>query len=199
MTAFRLGLTGSIGMGKTTTAGLFAREGIPVWDADATVHQLYAANGAAAKEIAHHFPKAMNNDGSVNRASLRDLIRNDPNVLDQLNAVVHPLASANRAEFLARAKTDLVLLDIPLLYETGAENLCDAVLLVTAPAAVQKARVLARGEMTEADFNLILSRQIPDAEKRRRAHHIVETLSLEVVDAYVRALIAHIRKGLPHA
>jgi dephospho-CoA kinase len=199
MKPFALGLTGSIGMGKSTTASLFAAEGIPVWDADAAVHALYSPNGAAAKVLAQRFPAIIEADGSVSRPKLRDAIQKDPTLLDEINRIVHPLVRADRAEFLSKTHSDIVLLDIPLLYETGADAECDAVLVVTAPAAIQKSRVLARGQMTEIDFALILKRQMPDAEKRARATHIVETLSHDSTQAYVRALIAHIRQGLNHA
>lgn len=199
MTAFRLGLTGSIGMGKSTTSEMFAAEGIPVWDADAVVHRLYAPKGDAAVEVARLFPDAIDSDGSVSRSRLRDLIRANPAALDRLTAVVHPLVAADRADFIARSVADIVLLDIPLLFETGAETQCNAVLVVTAPAALQRARVLARGEMTAGDLDLILARQTPDRDKRARADHIVETLSIDSTRAYVRALIAHIRESLRHA
>lgn len=193
---FRLGLTGSIGMGKTTTAALFADEGLPVWDADAAVHKLYAPNGAAAAAVARLFPPAVEADGSVSRTRLRDLIRSDATVLDRLNAVVHPLVAADRADFLARAQADIVLLDIPLLYETGADAGCDAVVVVTAPPDVQRARVMARGEMTKADYDIILARQMPDAEKRAHADYIIETTSLDAARQSVRAICADIRGKL---
>lgn len=196
---FRLGLTGSIGMGKSTTAKIFAELGIPVWDADATVHRLYAPGQAAALAVTQHYPAAMNSDGSVSRETLKSLIRNDAKVLDHLNTLVHPLVAADRAAFVSQSSSDIILLDIPLLYETGAEKHCDAVLLVTAPKAIQFARVMARGQMSEDDLAMILSRQIPDAEKRARATHIVETLSIPAVQAYVIALLAHIRQNLAHA
>lgn len=192
MTAFRLGLTGSIGMGKSTTAGFFIAEGIPVWDADAAVHRLYAAKGAAAAALAPHFPDAVA-DGIVSREALKAALAKSPDKLALLEAVVHPLVSADRAEFLAMHTSDIVVLDIPLLFEKGTEAECDATLLVTAPYALQKARVLSRAGMTEAQFALIRSRQMPDAQKRAKSDHVVETLSLESTMAYVKALISHIR------
>lgn len=195
---FRLGLTGSIGMGKSTTAALFADEGIPVWDADATVHRLYAPGGAATSVVASMFPEVMEN-GAVSRPKLRERIASDPAVLDRLQAAVHPLVAQDRASFLQGRTEDIVLLDIPLLYETGAEAGCDAVVVVTAPPEVQRARVLARGEMTAAEFEVILCRQMPDAEKRARADYVIETTTLDAASAAVRAICADIRGKLAHA
>lgn len=194
MSAFRLGLTGSIGMGKSTTAGFFAARDVPVWDADAAVHRLYAPGGAAAPALASHFPQAVTG-GAVDRAALKVALAEDAGKLKLLEQIVHPLVAQDRVAFLAQASADLVVLDIPLLFEKGTETECDATLLVTAPASVQRARVLARPGMTEALFALILSRQMPDAEKRFRATHVVETLSLASTEAYVDALISHIRAG----
>ena len=190
--SFRLGLTGSIGMGKSTTAALFAAEGLPVWDADAAVHRLYAAGGAAVAPIGVLCPQAIS-AGSVSRETLKQHIAADPALLPAIEAVVHPLVAGDRGAFLATNTADIVVLDIPLLFEKGSETEMDATLLVTAPPALQRARVLARPGMTEAQFALILSRQMPDSEKRARATHIVETLSPDQTRAYVRALIAHIR------
>lgn len=190
---FRLGLTGSIGMGKSTTARLFAAEGIPVWDADATVHALYAKGGAAVAPLSAIFPDAIR-DGAVDRDRLKTLLQADKQALSRLESVVHPLVQAARQAFLLAHETaDLILLDIPLLYETGAEKDCDAVLVVTASPDVQRARVLARGQMTAAQLDMILARQLPDAEKRRRADHVIETLTLEQTRAEVRKLIATLR------
>ena len=194
--SFRLGLTGSIGMGKSTTAQMFRDLGHPVWDADAAVHRLYAPGGAAVAPIAALCPAAAEG-GGISRPALKQWIAADPAALGHIETIVHPLVSADRAAFLAGTGGDLVVLDIPLLFETGAEAAMDAVLLVTAPPAVQRARVLARPGMTEADFRLILSRQMPDREKRARATHIIETLALDAVQAAVRALIAYLRQTLP--
>lgn len=190
--SFRLGLTGSIGMGKSTTAALFAAEGLPVWDADAAVHRLYAVGGAAVAPIGALCPQAIR-AGSVSRETLKQHIAANPALLPAIEAVVHPLVAGDRGAFLATSAADIVVLDIPLLFEKGSEAEMDATLLVTAPPALQRARVLARPGMTEAQFTLILSRQMPDSEKRARATHIVETLSPDQTRAYVRALIAHIR------
>ncbi|MFE3835825.1 dephospho-CoA kinase [Pseudogemmobacter sonorensis] len=192
MKAFRLGLTGSIGMGKSTTAAMFAEAGLAVWDADAAVHRLYARGGAGAAAIAPHFPDAVE-DGAVSRATLKAVLARDPARLALLESLIHPLVAKDRAAFLQDPGSDIAVLDIPLLFEKGTQTECDAVLLVTAPPALQRARVLARPGMTGAQFALILSRQMPDAEKRALADHLVETLSIASTRAYVWALIDHIR------
>ena len=191
-TPFRLGLTGSIGMGKSTTAAMFAAEGIPVWDADAAVHRLYAIGGAAVAPIAALCPQALS-QGAIDRSALKTWIARDPKALAQIEAVVHPLVAADRAQFLADINADIALCDIPLLFEKGTDAEMDATLLVTAPPEVQRARVLSRPGMTQAQFDLILQRQMPDAQKRARATHIVETLDVASTRAYVMALITHIR------
>ncbi len=197
---FRIGLTGSIGMGKSTTAAMFAAEGIPVWDADATVHALYAAQGAAAAHITTRFPKTRNADGSVSRAVLRELIAQDPAMLDELTAFVHPLVALDRATFLARnADLPMVLLDIPLLYENGLDSECDGVVVVTAPPEMQRARLHARAAMTEAEIDMILARQMPDAEKRARATWIIHTITPESARAQVRQILTDICERLRHA
>ena len=195
---FRLGLTGSIGMGKSTTAALFAALGVPVWDADATVRKLYAPGGSATQIIAALFPDAIE-EGAVSRPKLRALIRSDPALLDRLQAVVHPLVAQDRAAFLLTQTSDIVLLDIPLLYETGAEAGCDAVVVVTTSPDLQRARVMAREGITVAAFEMILSRQLPDAEKRARADYIIETTTIESARAAVRAICADIRGKLANA
>lgn len=198
MTAFRLGVTGSIGMGKSTTAAMFAAQGIPVWDADAAVHRLYAPGGAAVDPIALFCPAAISKQG-VDRAILKTWIATTENALAQLEAVVHPLVAADREAFIAATSADIVVLDIPLLFEKGSEAQMDATLVCTATPVVQKARVMARGTMTERQLETILARQMPDTEKRARATHIVETLSIESTRAYVLALINHIRAGRANA
>lgn len=193
-----LGLTGSIGMGKSTTAQIFAEEGVPVWDADATVRKLYAKGGAAAKSVAEKYPDAME-DGAVSRDKLRGLIAENPKVLDVLGSLVHPLVAQDRKVFLAKTAAPVVLLDIPLLFETGADQTCDGVVVVTAPAEDQKQRVLARGEMTEAEFEMILSRQMPDAEKRAKADWIIETVTLDAARQSVKHILQQISDGGLHA
>lgn len=195
---FRLGLTGSIGMGKSTTAQMFADNGIPVWDADVTVHKLYAPGQPAMMAIQRIFPDVII-DGAVSRQRLRALIAANPANLDLIQSVVHPLVAADRAAFLASNNADIVLLDIPLLYETKTDVLCDGVVVVSVPADVQRARVLARGEMTEAEFEAILGRQMPDAEKRTRATWVIETLTLDAARAAVSDILTDIQKRIAHA
>ncbi len=191
-----IGLTGSIGMGKSTTAAMFADLGIPVWDADAAVHRLYARGGAGVRVVAALCPEAVRH-GAVDRAALKDWMRRDAQALQQIEAAIHPLVAADRAAFIdaaARAGKGIVLLDIPLLYETGAEKTVDAVVVVSAPAAVQMARVMARPGMTEAHFQTILDRQMPDAEKRRRADFVIDTTTMEGARAAVAAALKEIGK-----
>lgn len=171
----RLGLTGSIGMGKSTTADFFRAAGVPVHDADATVHALY--RGPAVAPIEAAFP-GTTRDGAVDRALLATRVLGDEAAVRRLEAIVHPLVREAETAFLAKARAEgrrLVLLDIPLLFETGGEARLDAIVTVSAPAEVQRARVLARPGMSEAKFEQIIARQIPDAEKRRRAHFVVDT------------------------
>ena len=191
---FILGLTGSIGMGKSAVAVMLAQLGVPVFDADAAVHALQGPGGALLPAIEAAFPGTTGPAG-VDRARLGALVFGDAPALARLEGIVHPAVADLREEFLARhADAPLVVFDIPLLFEKGTEAQMDATLLCTAPAALQRARVMARGTMTESQLETILARQMPDAEKRARATHIVETLSLDSTRAYVRALIAHIRE-----
>ena len=183
-----LGLTGSIGMGKSTTAQMFRDEGVPVWDADAVVHELYAKDGAAVAPIRASLPEAVV-DGTVSRDILKQMIADDLSVMGKLEEIVHPLVAESRAKFLEKHSGPLVVLDIPLLFETNAQDWLSSVLVVTAPADVQKERVLGRPGMTEDQFNRILERQMPDAEKRAQADHIIETLTLDDTRQAVRQLI----------
>ena len=196
---FLLGLTGSIGMGKSTTAAIFAEAGVPVWDADATVHALYAPGGAAVAAIAALFPDAIR-DGAVDRDRLKAHIAWDDAALSRIEGAVHPLVAAHRAAFVAAARAigaPLVLLDIPLLFETGADRTVDAIAVVSAPADVQRARVLARPGMTEAQFKLILSRQTKDADKRARATYVIDTRTPESAQRDVRKILEDLKA--PHA
>lgn len=188
-----LGLTGSIGMGKSTTAAMFADEGIPVWDADAAVHRLYAKNGAAVSQIGHIFPDAIV-DGAVSREKLKEIISDDPSALTKIEKIVHPLVAAERQTFIDENDVPLVVLDIPLLFETRAEDWLTSVLVVTAPQDVQKNRILSRPGMTEAQFDMIISRQMPDTEKRTRADHVIETLTLDDTRRAVRNLISELTR-----
>lgn len=190
---FLLGLTGSIGMGKSTTARMFAEAGVPVWDADAAVHHLYAKDGAAVAPLGAIFPGIVKN-GAIDRSALKTEILNDPNALALVENVVHPLVAASRQAFIDATDADLVLFDLPLLFETGANVWLDAVAVVTAPAEVQRARVMARDGMTERQFQFILSRQVPDAEKRAQADYIIETLTMDDARAAVADVIRQIRE-----
>ena len=195
---WKLGLTGSIGMGKSTTAAMFRDEGVPVWDADATVHKLYAKGGPAVALIGQEFPDAIV-DGAVDRDQLKQIIAKDATTLQKLEAIVHPLVAADRAVFLDTNKAELVVFDVPLLFETGADTWLDSVLVVTCPPEVQAKRVLDRGTMSSDQFQMILSRQMPDAEKRARADHVIETLTLDATRAAVRNLIAELKTRQSHA
>ena len=191
------GLTGSIGMGKSTAARAFRRLGVPVFDADAAVHLLQAKGGRAVRPIGAAFPGGVR-DGAVDREALRRAVLGDAAALKRLEAIVHPLVRAEQRRFLARWRgrgARLVVLDIPLLFETRRDlREFDAILVVSAPASVQRARVLPRGGMTEARLAAIRARQMPDAEKRRRADHVIRTgLSRHHAQAAVRRLVKGVR------
>ena len=192
--SFRLGLTGSIGMGKSTTAALFAQQGCAIWDADAAVHRLYGPGGAAVAPMAALFPDAVI-DGAVSRDALKDIIGRDPQALKQIEQLVHPLLATDRADFIENAKSDVLVFDVPLLFETGGNARMDAVVVVSAPPDVQRQRVLQRGSMTEAQFQAILAKQMPDAEKRARADFVIETDTLDHARQQVENIVQQIRKG----
>ncbi len=190
---FVIGLTGSIGMGKSETAKLFAGEGVPVFDADAAVHDLYAGEAAAMIEAA--FPGSTKN-GAVDRAALAGRVTGDAGALGRLEGLMHPLVAERKAEFLARNRgATVVVLDIPLLLETGEK--VDAVVVATAPHAVQRARVLARSGMTDAKFEALLRRQVSDAQKRAQAHYLVMTdQGLDHARQQVKMILADIKAKL---
>jgi dephospho-CoA kinase len=191
-----IGLTGSIGMGKSTTAAMFRAAGVPVYDADAAVHDLYAQGGAAVEAVGEAFPGVVR-DGAVDRELLRQRVLGQPEELKRLNAVVHPLVGRDRIGFFQRAEAegaDMVVLDIPLLYETGGHANVDAVVVVSAPADQQRERVLARPGMTPERLDAILAQQMADAEKRARAHFVIETgHGLAHAQAQVETVIAAVR------
>jgi dephospho-CoA kinase len=191
-----VGLTGSIGMGKSTTAAMFREAGVPVYDADAAVHDLYDVGGAAVGPVGEAFPGAVK-DGRVDREALRQAVLGDPEALKRLNAIVHPLVGRDRAGFFAQAEAqgaDMVVLDIPLLFETGGHANVDAVVVASAPADMQRERVLARPGMTPDRLDAILAQQMGDAEKRARAHFVVDTSKgLEPARAQVARIIAALR------
>jgi len=187
---FIIGLTGSLGMGKSTTARFFAEQGVPVHDADAVVHRLYEGEAAAAIEAA--FPGATSL-GKVDRNRLAALVLDDPTALKKLEAIVHPLVQTAERQLLAQVESrqeKVAVLDIPLLFETGGDKRVDAVVVVSAPADVQRSRVLARPGMTIEKLDAILGRQMPDAEKRRRADFVVDTSrGFDAARAQVRAIL----------
>lgn len=186
-----LGLTGSIGMGKSTTAKMFADEGVPVHDSDAAVHRLYA--GAAAPLIEARFPGVVV-DGAVDHSRLAQAVLGNPEALKALEAIIHPLVRADADAFVAEHRArgaPVILLDIPLLFETGGMDRVDRIVVVSAPAEEQRTRVLRRPGMTEEKFEAILARQVPDAEKRRRADFVIDTGGgKETARAAVRTILA---------
>ena len=190
-----IGLTGSIGMGKSTTLQMFADEGVPVYDADAAVHAVYSSTAVPVVEAA--FP-GTTADGKVDRQKLSQRVLGNPDALKKLEQIVHPLLGAHRQKFLDEAEKSgapIVLMDVPLLFETGGEKRMDAVVVVSAPAELQRARVLARENMTQDKLDAILARQMPDAEKRKRADFVVDTSrGLEPVRAEVKDILAKVAK-----
>lgn len=195
-----LGLTGSIGMGKSTTAAMFEAEGVPVYDSDAAVHSLYAAGGAAVAPVEAAFPGVVT-DGAIDRAKLSAKVVGNPEALAKLESIVHPLVGADRIGFFQKAQAeghDIVVLDVPLLFETGGQKSVHKVVVVSAPPEVQRARVLARPEMTPEKFEAILARQLPDAEKRARADFVIDTgQGVEAARAQVRDLLTLLRTSGP--
>ena len=187
-----LGLTGSIGMGKSATAQMFRDEHVPVYDADAEVHALYEVGGAAVEPLARRFEGVLK-DGAIHRPALRHAVLGDATAMADLEAIVHPLVGATQLAFRQQAmdaKAPFVVLDIPLLLETGGDKRCDYVAVVSAPADVQRERVLARPDMTEASFEAILSKQMSDADKRSRADFIISTgFGFDFARAHVHAII----------
>jgi dephospho-CoA kinase len=191
-----IGLTGSIGMGKSTTAAMFRELGVPVYDADAAVRDLYEQGGAAVEPVGEAFPGVVS-DGRIDREALRQAVLGNPEALQRLNAIVHPLVGRDRVGFFARADAegaDMVVLDIPLLFETGGHANVDAVVVASAPPAMQRERVLARPGMTPDRLDAILAQQMADADKRARAHFVVDTSrGLEPAREQVAEIIATMR------
>ena len=190
-----LGLTGSIGMGKSTTGKLFVEAGVPLYDADAEVHKLY--EGAAVPAIEAAFPGTTSN-GKVDRQKLSELVVHDPAAMKRLEQIVHPMLGAGRQKFFEdaeRAGAPVVVVDVPLLYETGGEKRVDAVVVVTTSPEAQRERILARGTMTNEALDAILARQLPDAEKRKRADFVVDTShGLDSVRTAIRDILAEVVK-----
>jgi len=195
---FLLGLTGSIGMGKSTTAKMFADLGCAVWDADAAVHRLYAKGGAAVPAFEATFPDAVV-DGIVSRPALKDIIAQDVTALRKIEKIVHPLVGQDRAAFLAQSDADIAVLDIPLLFETGGDARVDAVACVIVSPEVQTERVMARGTMTLEQFHAIRTKQLPADEKAARADYIIATGTLEGARAKVQDIVKDIREKIAHA
>ncbi|WP_410216335.1 dephospho-CoA kinase [Paracoccus sp. (in: a-proteobacteria)] len=194
--SFRLGLTGSIGMGKSTTAQIFRDLGHPVWDADEAVHRLYAPGGAAVAPVAAAFPESLAK-GGIDRSALKALLSRNPDALSRLEGLVHPLVAKDRQSFIARhSDAPLVVLDIPLLFESGSSPNVDGIAVVTTDGDTQRARVLARPGMTPQALQMILARQMPDAEKRTRADWIIPTDTMVGARA---AVIRIINEVIPHA
>lgn len=196
--SFSLGLTGSIGMGKSTTATLFAEEGCAVWDADAAVHRLYDVGGAAVEPLAAAFPDAVVS-GAVDRGRLRQVIVGDAAALPRIEAIVHPLVAADRAIFRKTADRPVLVFDIPLLFETGGDTEMDAVACVWIDAETQRQRVLDRGTMTVEQFEQILQKQMPIADKKARSDYLIETDTPEHAREQVREILRDIERQMQNA
>lgn len=196
--SFHLGLTGSIGMGKSTTAKMFADEGCAVWDADAAVHRLYAKGGIAVEPIGRVFAEAIK-DGAVDRTALKKIISQTPSALKDIENIVHPLLAQDRKAFKDGAKSDILVFDIPLLFETGGDAAMDAVACVSVAAEIQEQRVLARRTMTRDQFEMIRSKQMPDQEKRKRSDYVIITDTVDHARAQVHTIVSQIRAGQSHA
>jgi dephospho-CoA kinase len=196
--SFALGLTGSIGMGKSTTARMFEEAGCAVWDADAAVHRLYDKGGEAVAPILAAFPESVV-EGVVRRDILKRIIAENPAALSRIEAIVHPLVAQDRAKFRASSEADILVFDIPLLFETGGDASMDAVVCVSAPSEIQEKRVLDRGTMTREQFLHIKNKQMSDADKRARSDYVVITDSLEHARTQVQDIVADITQRMNHA
>lgn len=195
----KIGLTGGIGMGKSTTAALFAEAGVPVWDADRAVHRLYAPNGAAVAPILERFPGAGGPKGGVNRAMLAEQVLGDPEALKDLEAIVHPLVELDQAAFMQHHMdegADFIVFDVPLLLETGDSSTLDIIVVCSAPEEVRKARVMERPGMTEENYNAIVSRQMPNSEKIKHADYVVPTgEGIDMARDVVHGILADLRES----
>ncbi|AHD11298.1 dephospho-CoA kinase [Phaeobacter gallaeciensis] len=196
--SYALGLTGSIGMGKSATAQIFADEGCAVWDADAAVHRLYDVGGAAVAPIGDVWPAAVI-EGRVDRGRLRDIIAGDGSALPRIETIVHPLVAADREAFKTSSSHDVLVFDIPLLFETGGDAGMDAVACVWIDAETQRQRVLARQTMTVEQFEQILQKQMPIEDKKARADYLIETDTPDHAQAQVRSILAQIRRQIADA
>lgn len=195
---FKLGLTGSIGMGKSTTAKMFQEFGCALWDADAAVHRLYSAGGAAVDPIKDAFPSAIL-DGGVSRDVLKTLLSEDPSALKTLESIVHPLVQQDRASFVTQNADKIGVFDIPLLFETGGDKEMDAVACVSVSPQIQRDRVLARGTMSEDTFAQIRARQMPNEDKVKRSTYVIETDTLDHAREQVAAVVQDIERRLRDA
>jgi len=195
---FKLGLTGSIGMGKSTTAQMFAELGIPVWDADAAVHKLYSTGGAAVPAIQELYPEAIEH-GEVERPALKRLIQSDENVLSEIERIVHPLVAVDRQNFIGTSDSDIVLLDIPLLFETNGDKHMDAIVCVNIDPETQRERVLQRNTMTEEQFEQILNKQLPNDVKCSQSDFVIQTDNLDHAKEQVAHIVELIRKDYINA
>ncbi|KEJ97069.1 dephospho-CoA kinase [Pseudosulfitobacter pseudonitzschiae] len=196
--SFRLGLTGSIGMGKSTTAQLFAEAGCAVWDADAAVHRIYGKGGIGVEPMRALEPRAVIDD-TVSRPSLRALIAEDPTLLERIEKIVHPLVGQDRQAFIDTAQADILVFDIPLLFETGGNARMDAVVCVSIPAELQQKRVMERGTMTLEQFEQIKAKQMPNDDKVARSDYVVITDTMDHARAQVQAIVNTIKAGLSNA
>ena len=195
---FKLGLTGSIGMGKSTTAAMFAELGCEIWDADAAVHRLYSSGGAAVAPMQAQFPQVVE-DNTVSRAKLRILIANDPSALKSIEQIVHPLLGQDRSDFVKNAKSDILVYDIPLLFETGGDARMDAVACVWTAPEIQEQRVMERGTMSAEQFEVIRAKQLPADEKRDRADYVIVTDTIEHARTQVQNVLKSIRQRMSNA
>ena len=195
---FKIGLTGSIGMGKSTTAQMFVEEGCVLWDADAAVHRLYGEGGAAVAPLSAVFPEAVQN-GVVSRDGLKKIISSDPSALKKIEAIVHPLVAEDRKRFLEATESAITVLDIPLLFETGADAHVDAVVCVSITPEIQEERVLQRGTMTTEQFAQIRAKQMPNAEKESRADYVIVTDTVAHARAQVQSVLKDIRGKMADA
>ena len=196
--SFCLGLTGSIGMGKSTTAKMFVDEGCALWDADAAVHRLYSVGGAAVEPMRAAFPDAVI-DGAVSRAALKEILSKQPEALREIEKIVHPLVAEDRAMFRQSSTADILVFDIPLLFETGGDSAMDAVACVSVSPEMQERRVMERGTMTVQQFQQIRSKQMPNEEKCARSDYVIETDTLDHARVQVQDIVRQIRAGLDNA
>lgn len=191
---FCLGLTGSIGMGKTTVAAMFAAHDVSIWNADDAVKRIYKTGGGGSQALRDIVPKNVCEPGDrINKKKLRTLLEDEPNLLNKIESAIHPLVKRDRQDFMSRTKNGIVVAEVPLLFETQSQSEFDAVAVVVAPAEIQKDRVMKREGMTRERFELLRGRQMPDAEKRRRADYVICSLNKDTAERDVIAILSRIR------